>query len=314
MSNPWRRLVDPATLEYFYVNKDSKEKFWEDNKKGLWIRKERPLECRYVFYENRLTSQRCFLDDPTRWKILTSKTYNRPYWHHESGKYSSWVDPVTWVPQEGKKWWNPQLQESRNTSPFRGLSRKLKKPRKNDAATPESTGSGESNDYSSNDDIRVWTVYVDPKTKHRFFYNSHSGKRQWDVPKDENSWIVGETKAGRKYFFNPATKTSVWKLPSSTPKRRHVPPSRLDVSSNLEDDAKTQDTPPHKSLHDEQMRINAQKRWSSAVDKIKSALRTRRSLLMSPMSNRPSSDIFERPSREVPLVPPPIVRALEILT
>ena len=140
---------------------------------------------------------------------------------------------MTWTPTKEGKWWNPQLQESRNTSPFRGLSRKLKKKH---VTTPDSRrSSGESTEYSYND-VRVWTVYVDPKTKHRFFYNSHSGKRQWGVPKDENSWIVGETKAGRKYFFNAATKKSVWKLPSTTPKGHHVPPPRLSVSSNLEDD------------------------------------------------------------------------------
>ena len=72
-SNPWRRLVDPATLQYFYVNKESNEKFWEENEEDLWIRKERPSECRYAFYENRLTSQRCFLDDPPDGKFSHPK-------------------------------------------------------------------------------------------------------------------------------------------------------------------------------------------------------------------------------------------------
>ena len=299
--NPWRRLVDPNSLEYFYANKETGEKFWEETRKlnSLWIRRERPSECRYAFYENKLTAQRCYLDNPRSWKILTSNTYKRPYWSHKSKKYSSWVDPVTWVPKEGK-WWNSRLEETRNASPFRALSCKLKRPQKDVATTPESLGGDSNENLNVNN---VWNVYVDPKTKHRFFYNSQNGKRQWNVPNAANDWILGETKTGRKYFFNVTTKTSVWNLPSTTPKRRQLP--SLDIPVPSGDDAKAS-TPPRGSFHDENMRIEAKRRWTSAVDKIKSALSARRGLLMSPMDKEGSKHFFKRPSRKAPTIPAPI--------
>jgi len=293
ISSSWRRLVDPNTLEYFFVNKETGEKFWETTREDLWIRRERPTECDYVFYENKLTAERCFLDNPRHWKIMMSKTYKRPYWHHQSGKYSSWVDPVTWFPEKDK-WSNPQIEETREDSPFPHLSRKLTNVI---TTTPPST--------LVISHPKVWSVYVDPKTRHRFFYNSATGQRQWNVPKEEHDWVIGETKTGRKYFFNPVTKKSVWDLPSLTPKSR-----RRDTPLSLKkDDQKSspRHSPPRKSSEDEKNIQEARRRWSKAVTKIKRALRTRRSLLLSPGrgSHSRSGFFFKRPSTKVPIIAPP---------